>query len=710
MKFTLSVMPPNRAALLFCCCALPSHAMDTLLTDEPPLLMDAAIKIPLSVKDTPASMTVISAEQIKQLGITDIRGLLRLIPGMGIDQHNGWDLRTNYHGLRAASPRRIQVLIDNQAYNLHGLARIDWHTLPIALDDIERVEVVRGSNSSTYGANAMTAVVKFIRKNSADVHPFSLSSSIGSNGKRRHHGRLAHSFSDTLHASVSVESDEDDGFDRVVFQPGNLTIPNGGNDDQQTQRLNVDLQAELANGSSWTNHMFYVKGEYDNDFVTTSQASFPNFEDDHYGFTSSFKRPLDKHNNLLVHGAYVVVDSQQEWQECLPAALFLPELRAVFNSNPDYAAILAGGGIPSGGTPTDDALAFAFLSRAFSMGPAAVSPSCGQANQNFKDSKYDLRVELLSEFDSVTIANTLGYRYGSLDSETFLRGRVDSERLTASSNVQWRLHQDVSLYGGVFIEKDQINPDIDISPRLGAIWDVNPTSALRIVYSQATRSPDTFEQKTNWSFTVRDLTPPVDGLSTADFYYISRPYQELDSEKIKSVELGVHHADRGISVDIKWFYEDFDQLISQTNNFFDFRLDNSNGGYQQGVEFEGRVDINRFVSVHSGYSYLDSTMSTDAEMGLYARHSGFMNVTYQTGAWTSAVAFYGAQRKLGNDAQQWDIIVNREWRWADNSFTLTSTASYLPNKMSSYQVNSQFLSEQYYDDNWQFLIKGRYSF
>src|SRR5690606_32138201 len=68
----------------------------------------------------------------------------------------------NYHGGHAPQARRMQVLIDGRSVYRPGLAEVDWKDLPVSLEDIERIEVFRGPNTVSYGANALTGVINII--------------------------------------------------------------------------------------------------------------------------------------------------------------------------------------------------------------------------------------------------------------------------------------------------------------------------------------------------------------------------------------------------------------------------------------------------------------------------------------------------------------------------------------------------------------------
>ena len=63
----------------------------------------------------------------------------------------------------------MNVMIDGLSVYRPGLARVDWAEIPVAIDDIERIEITRGPNSATYGANSMMAIVNILTKHPRDT-------------------------------------------------------------------------------------------------------------------------------------------------------------------------------------------------------------------------------------------------------------------------------------------------------------------------------------------------------------------------------------------------------------------------------------------------------------------------------------------------------------------------------------------------------------
>ncbi|MDR6929375.1 TonB-dependent receptor plug domain-containing protein, partial [Pseudomonas sp. BE134] len=161
--------PSPRSPLVMALIFSPSLLADDLFLDNEPLpQVLTATRLKQSPAAVPGSMTVIDSELIVATGARDIAELLRLVPGMMVGNITGNQAAVNYHGTNATAARRLQVLIDGRSVYRAGLATVDWSDIPVAMEDIERIEVFRGPNTVSYGANALMAVVNIITRNPAD--------------------------------------------------------------------------------------------------------------------------------------------------------------------------------------------------------------------------------------------------------------------------------------------------------------------------------------------------------------------------------------------------------------------------------------------------------------------------------------------------------------------------------------------------------------
>lgn len=161
--------------------AEPTLSERDYLADVAPVLSVTRLAQPL--RETPAAVTVIDAETIRQSGAREVAELLRLVPGFHVRSRNGGSMVAGYHATLDIYGARMQVYVDGRSvYSSFYLGDTQRGLAAIDVADIERIEVLRGSNSAAYGANAFLGVVNIVTKAAADSHGLSASVSRGDRG------------------------------------------------------------------------------------------------------------------------------------------------------------------------------------------------------------------------------------------------------------------------------------------------------------------------------------------------------------------------------------------------------------------------------------------------------------------------------------------------------------------------------------------------
>ena len=156
-----------------------------------------ASKYQQELADAPASISIVSADDIRKGGYRTLAEVLNSVRGFYISYNRMY----NFVGLRGFSPSgdygtRILVLVDGHRLNDSVFEQAPVGSdFPVDIDLIERVEVIRGPNSSLYGTNAFLAVINVITRNGKDLKGGEFSASGGSfstwNGRATGGGKLA---------------------------------------------------------------------------------------------------------------------------------------------------------------------------------------------------------------------------------------------------------------------------------------------------------------------------------------------------------------------------------------------------------------------------------------------------------------------------------------------------------------------------------------
>lgn len=130
---------------------------------EFPVVLSAS-RLVQPVNEAPAAVTVIDRETIRASGVREIAELFRLVPGFIVGYRDSHAPVVASHGLADAYARRLQVMIDGISIYSPMYGGVEWNELPISIDDIERIEVVRGPNGASFGANAFSGMINLITR------------------------------------------------------------------------------------------------------------------------------------------------------------------------------------------------------------------------------------------------------------------------------------------------------------------------------------------------------------------------------------------------------------------------------------------------------------------------------------------------------------------------------------------------------------------
>jgi outer membrane receptor protein involved in Fe transport len=122
-----------------------------------------------SENKAPASLTVISEEEIRLSGAATIPEILRRVPGMDVAEMNPSDTNISIRGFNRRVSNKVLVLVDGRSVYQDFLGTTLWPLLDVAVQDISRIEVIRGPGSALYGANAFAGVVNIITKIGEDI-------------------------------------------------------------------------------------------------------------------------------------------------------------------------------------------------------------------------------------------------------------------------------------------------------------------------------------------------------------------------------------------------------------------------------------------------------------------------------------------------------------------------------------------------------------
>jgi iron complex outermembrane recepter protein len=126
-------------------------------------------KAPEQVRKTAAAIYVITQEDIKRSGATTIPDALRLAPGVEVARIDSSKWSIGIRGFGSRLTRDVLVLIDGRTVYTTMLAGTYWEVQNMVLDDVDRIEIIRGPGGTIWGPNAVNGVINIITKSSKNT-------------------------------------------------------------------------------------------------------------------------------------------------------------------------------------------------------------------------------------------------------------------------------------------------------------------------------------------------------------------------------------------------------------------------------------------------------------------------------------------------------------------------------------------------------------
>lgn len=218
----LAILLPGLACGVFSATTRAAELSESdYFTELPVVLTVSRLAQPLN--EAPGAVTVIDRETIRRSGAREVADVLRLVPGYLVGGFNGANPTAAYHAPLDSLGVRNLVLVDGRPI-YSGYYEGDTHRsmMGVLLEDIERIEVLRGSNSAAYGANAMFGVINIITRHTADTRGAEVSVTAGEGGVWDSMARIGWG-SDDASFRLSTGRHSDSGYhnahdDKIVSQ------------------------------------------------------------------------------------------------------------------------------------------------------------------------------------------------------------------------------------------------------------------------------------------------------------------------------------------------------------------------------------------------------------------------------------------------------------------------------------------------------------
>ena len=211
------------------------------------------------VNKSGATVSIITAEDLKNMGARNLMDALKRVPGLGINQMNMGMSAVEVRGVKTDFGEKVLFLMNSHPINnnlVNGGAHSSYNNFII--DDIKRVEVVRGPGSALYGANAFVAVINIITKEVSDINGPKITLGAGSYQSKKLNVQLGDSFGD-LDLTANVNIFDTDGFKGEVESD---SVSASGKSDYWNQRYDLGMQVAYGNYSLQAKYVKRQSGGY----------------------------------------------------------------------------------------------------------------------------------------------------------------------------------------------------------------------------------------------------------------------------------------------------------------------------------------------------------------------------------------------------------------------------------------------------------------
>ena len=482
--------------------ATPPSESD-FLADMPIVLSVSRLSQPLD--EAPGAVTVLDRDTIHRSGARTMPDLLRLVPGFQVTNafENSPSI-VSYHGGFGDYSNRLQVLIDGRSvYSPFLLGNAGNGLQTVAIDDIERIEVLRGSNSAAYGARAILGVINIVTRDPNDTRGLAASVSHGNNGVADWSARGGWG-NDALSLRLSARRSGDEGLVGPLghwMDPATntgLSAPDGANhleianlrvDFRASERDSIELRAGATTLYSGTGNLFAVGNPVREKRNQTRYLQ------------ADWKRVLGPDSDLAVSLSHSEEVPRDNFNYKLPAPFF-------------------GTVVDFGGEAANDVLTLAHTLR---LDPSLRLVWGGELRRE------EVRSQQL--YGVPQLATNFARLFG---------------------NLEWRLSPTLLANAGALEEHSSLSGD-SLAPRLMLNWHLAPGHTLRLGASRAHRPPSLYEAKSNTQYIVNGVL--------LDETYVSRSVPQ--PETVLSREIGYLGEIRPLhlTIDLRLFNERVEHMI-----------------------------------------------------------------------------------------------------------------------------------------------------
>lgn len=189
---------------------LPPDLGRSTLEDLMKIQITSASRKEQRADETPAAVFVLTQDDIRRSGMRTLPELFRLVPGVQVGQINSSNWAVSIRGFNDQYSNKLLMLIDGRSIYRRNFSGVFWDAEDLLLDDIDRIEVVRGPGGAVWGANAVNGVINIVTKSAASTQGAHIRLSGGTLDRMQASARYGGSFGNAAYRVYSQWSDRGD--------------------------------------------------------------------------------------------------------------------------------------------------------------------------------------------------------------------------------------------------------------------------------------------------------------------------------------------------------------------------------------------------------------------------------------------------------------------------------------------------------------------
>ncbi|WP_428476141.1 TonB-dependent receptor plug domain-containing protein [Photobacterium japonica] len=474
--------------------------------------MTSAAKKEQAISDIPAAAYVITNEMIRRSGVRSVAEALGLAPGVQVTRLSEYNWQVSLRGLNTILFNQLLVMIDGRSVYSPLMSGTFWHTIDTVFEDIERIEVIRGTSGTMWGGNAANGVVNIITKNSGDTQGHYVEVANGERNYQELNYRYGTTLSDKITARAFVKGITGDYYS-----------------------INDDL---------WRNVRGGIRADYDdNARQITVQAGGFETKSDHDWFYGSFDN-VNFGDKVMFNASVVDVYSRGlyaslDWFETVNETDYELHLWTDYNFTDEASAQ---GEFYSFDV---DTLARTALNEKHELTSGAGLRVIHRRTEPYPDNFYS-KMEAWGRYSNDPVGTDINVNgYIQLESQL-------SDKLTSTL--------------GAKIEYFSLNDTVELQPQARLLYKYNAEQQFWVGAGRAVVTPSFVDTKTDM-YQLSYNHPNEQGEYEITGVFISKAKEDLDNESVITIDAGHRFTPMpSLNIDSTVFYSQYDNTRMEDPN------------------------------------------------------------------------------------------------------------------------------------------------